>query len=338
MGSSFDRRRALTLLGGAAAASFASSLATGARASIPAPTPTLSIPEARFESHPADVVMTMDDQWRRLTAPVYINGQGPFDFVVDTGANRSLISAEVAQALGLPLGRQVVLHGIEGDELADTVKVESFRIGVREARNTQVAVVGGAALGADGVLGVDGLKQQRLVLDFANRELKIEPSKAIVATDKTTVIAARRRFGQLTVVDTDISGQKVNVFIDTGSDITVGNSVLRQRLEKRRRPDQEIKLARLTGATGGSVMGAYGSLPVFRLGRLQLLDLRLVYADLHPFRLWELDKQPSMQLGIEIMRFFDQVTLDFGCNEVSFTLPAEAYIDPAGTTWMKPHS
>jgi predicted aspartyl protease len=331
---SHDRRQALALMGGA--------LALGAPAisraqGLPA-SPLASLPEAQFGSHPVDVVMTMDDAWRRLTAPVYVNGQGPFDFVVDTGANRSLISAETAAALGLPTGRKVVLHGINGDEQVDTVRLDSFRIGAREARNVEVATVSDVHLGADGLLGVDGLKDQRLVLDFANKELRIEPSKALAVHAKTSVIRARRRFGQLTVVDTDLLGQKVNVFLDTGSDVTVGNSVLRSRLERRKPAEEGVKSTTLLGATGGSITGDYGNLPVFRLGELQLLNMRLVYADLHPFRLWNLDKQPSLQLGIEIMRFFDRVTLDYGRNEVSFTLPDQAYVDPAGTTWMRPHT
>ena len=32
-----------------------------------------------------------------------IAGQGPFEFVVDTGANQSVISAELVASLGLPI-------------------------------------------------------------------------------------------------------------------------------------------------------------------------------------------------------------------------------------------
>lgn len=332
--SDLNRRGALALL----AAGAALPLADKAQAAGLLPPPTsLNLPEAEFRPRTPDVVMTMDDEFRRLTVPVFINGQGPFAFIVDTGANRSLISSEVAQALQLPAGRTVTLHGIEGGEAAQTAKVASFKVGAREAKGIEVAMVAGANLAADGLLGVDGLKDQRLVLDFANKQLMIEPSRATANAGKTAVMKARKRFGQLTVVDTDLGGQKVNVFIDTGSDVTVGNTVLRNRLERRRNPTAEIKSARLVGATGGSVTGDYGSLPVFRLGQLQLIDMRLVYADLHPFKLWNLDRQPSLQLGIEIMRFFDRVSLDFGRGEVAFTLPEQAYVDPAGTTWMRPH-
>jgi predicted aspartyl protease len=41
----------------------------------------------------------------RMTVEVFINGQGPFNFVVDTGADRSALSTTLAARLGLEPGR-----------------------------------------------------------------------------------------------------------------------------------------------------------------------------------------------------------------------------------------
>src|SRR5579863_1332742 len=48
----------------------------------------------------------------RLTTAVYINGRGPYRFLVDTGAERSLLAAEIAAELNLPRGAQVLIQGI----------------------------------------------------------------------------------------------------------------------------------------------------------------------------------------------------------------------------------
>src|SRR4051794_27189277 len=53
---------------------------------------------------PAQTIETANDPYKRMTAPVLINGRGPNFFVVDTGANQSVISLELATALGLPDG------------------------------------------------------------------------------------------------------------------------------------------------------------------------------------------------------------------------------------------
>ncbi|MEK6638843.1 MAG: retropepsin-like aspartic protease [Pseudomonadota bacterium] len=63
---------------------------------------------AKAESIPApivpveDIIATAEDDALRMTVPVMINGQGPFRFVIDTGADRTVISSELAERLGLP--------------------------------------------------------------------------------------------------------------------------------------------------------------------------------------------------------------------------------------------
>ena len=63
-------------------------------------------------------------------------------------------------------------------------------------------------MGGPGILGVDGLKDQQVVLDFAHRAAAgSRPSrKAPDQSVGASVVKARRKFGQLTVVDTDLHG------------------------------------------------------------------------------------------------------------------------------------
>src|SRR5208282_6876110 len=55
----------------------------------------VSAPEPRF------VAPTRRDKIGRIWAPVIINGKGPFRLVLDTGATRSAVNAEVAEAIGI---------------------------------------------------------------------------------------------------------------------------------------------------------------------------------------------------------------------------------------------
>ena len=48
----------------------------------------------------------------RPGVPVMINGQGPFDFVIDTGADRTVVSQELAKRLNLPESGTAVLHSL----------------------------------------------------------------------------------------------------------------------------------------------------------------------------------------------------------------------------------
>src|SRR5882724_407098 len=49
---------------------------------------------------------------RRLTVPVHIDGKGPYRFIVDTGADRTVVATEVGMELGLARGEKVLLDGV----------------------------------------------------------------------------------------------------------------------------------------------------------------------------------------------------------------------------------
>jgi predicted aspartyl protease len=317
------RRQTLGLFAGAGGA------LVGGRA-LAAAGPVSVLPEAVFEPElPSDHIEAMQDTLRRMTAPVLINGQGPFDFVVDTGTNRSVVSRELAETLGLPAGPITILQGIVGAERSPSARVDTFTIGQREARRLIMPSLPRRHIGGDGILGVDGLRNQRVVMDFIDNVLSIESSSVRARDEGMPSIPARRRFGQLTVVDTDLDGIRVSVVMDTGSENTIANSALRAALG-RRRGVGELRHVTVVGATGETAIGEYGLVPSFRLGPLRINNLRVVYADLHPFRIWELTNRPAMLLGIDVMRFLERVTLDFGRSEVRMVLPPTPFVDPAG--------
>lgn len=45
-------------------------------------------------------------------------------------------------------------------------------------------------------------------------------------------------------------------------------------------------------------------------------------ADAHPFKLFELQKKPSMLLGMENLKSFQRVSVDFAAKKIKFLLPA----------------
>ena len=65
----------------------------------------------------------------RAVALININGQGPFRFILDTGANRSVLSQALATRLGLAHSGVDVVHSVDNAELAKLVNVESLSFG-----------------------------------------------------------------------------------------------------------------------------------------------------------------------------------------------------------------
>ena len=112
-----DRRRVAALLAGAALWPAGRALAI---TPDPPPVPTPPAGPAGTAAGASTSIGSGLDWSSRMTAPVLIEGQGPFPFVVDTGANRTVIAAELAMKLGLPEGELEPVQGVAGMQMAPT--------------------------------------------------------------------------------------------------------------------------------------------------------------------------------------------------------------------------
>src|SRR5690606_37974731 len=91
--------------------------------------------------------------------------------------------------------------------------------------------------GEQGLLGGDGLHGRRLRMDFEDRCIEIGPSQPTRRRTGWTLVRGDLRFGHLVVIQGRIRDQPVNIFIDTGSDSTLANVALRERLRSSIRVD-----------------------------------------------------------------------------------------------------
>lgn len=327
----FDRRQAVqTLLLGGLATACATPRVREPLVSInladvqPAPPPTGTRVETAF------------DQARRMTVPVRLGKQGPFQFVVDTGANRTVVGVETAQRCGLASDGMAPVHGIVGTQPAPLVKVPHLRVGQVQSVNLSLPVLPAASLGADGLLGIDVLRNRRIRLNFRGNTFEIGPSgrgasveslgggggTRIPDVSRGIVVPAQYRSGQLVIFDADVAGVPVRAFLDSGAQITCGNEVLRDLLI-RERPGlaERMTATQLISATGQTSPAQLASLPRLRLGGMALNNIRAAFAPLHIFSLWGLDDRPAMLVGVDVLRHFDEVSLDFGRRQVTFIRP-----------------
>ncbi|HLU25441.1 MAG TPA: retropepsin-like aspartic protease [Longimicrobiales bacterium] len=108
-----------------------------------------------------------------LLVPVHLNGQGPMEFVFDTGATVTCVDASVAEALALPevaAGTGVAI-GARGAEQVRIVRVDSMRIGTATAHDllacvTDLDVLRAIGPGVRGLVGLNFMKPFRVTLDF----------------------------------------------------------------------------------------------------------------------------------------------------------------------------
>lgn len=273
---------------------------------------------------PPAVVKTRTDTAMRMTVPVTIDGQGPFHFVVDTGADRSVVSRELADQLKLGAGRTVTMHSMSGVAEQATVVVPSLTIAGQTTRDINAPALDGAHLGGNGLLGIDTLQKRRIVMDFAKRQMSILAAGERESYDPDAiVVTARSRFGQLVLVDADVDGTPVTVIIDSGAENTVGNAALRRLLAKRQRKLEFFKTD-LIDVTGGRLPAEFAAIGKVRIAGLTLYNPIVAFADAHPFKRYGLSNKPAMLLGMDALRAFRRVSVDFAQRKVRFLLPTEA--------------
>lgn len=255
----------------------------------------------------------------RMTVEVQVNGHGPYHFVVDSGADTSAVGLRVARDLQLPLATPVILNGMTDRNIVDRVKLGTLTLGPSTIGDLEVPALREEDLGGDGMIGIDALVRQRLLMDFETRLIKVEDARkpAEHFTDEI-VITARLQHGQLILTQVRAGGQTLEAVIDTGSEITVGNLALRDKiLSSSRTKDWTVSA---TGVTGKTVDLQLGWIRELRVGSITLRDVPVAFADVPPFRVFGLADRPALLLGTDILEAFRRVSLDFAARKVRFQL------------------
>lgn len=269
-------------------------------------------------------VATDTDRAMRMTVPVTIGSNGgftgPYQFVVDTGADRTVVSRELADRLNLPDGQTATLHTMSGSSAITTVVVPMLGLAGRNTENINAPALAQAHLGASGLIGIDSLKGRRIEMDFRRKTLKIAaPGEREKIEPDTIVVTAKSRYGQLVLVDASVDGVPIIVIIDTGAQNTVGNEALRRMLIKRKRK-MEYFATNLIDVTGGSLPAQVASANRIKLGDVTMDNLVIAFADAHPFKKFGIADKPAMLLGMDALRGFARVSVDFGARKVRFVL------------------
>ena len=256
----------------------------------------------------------------RMAVDVAINGRGPFRFVVDSGADRTVIGERLALTLGLPAGQAVTLHSMAGTSRRQTALIARLAVGGSMVTDIAAPLLPERHLGARGLLGIDALRGQRLMLDFERQAITIEDTRRpVTASADEIVVTARPRGGQLILTQARAGGVRIRAVIDTGSQLTIGNIALRDALFRRRRPPPVTETT-LVSVTGEAMVVPMAIVPELRIGGIVMSNVPVAFADLPPFALFGLAGTPAMMLGTDLMGSFRRVSLDFGAKKVRFQL------------------
>ncbi|WBY17376.1 retroviral-like aspartic protease family protein [Erythrobacteraceae bacterium WH01K] len=257
----------------------------------------------------------------RMTVVTHVNGKGPYRFVVDSGADTSVIGRKLAGELALEDGTPVLLHAVTESKVVDRVLVDELRLGPTVTTDLELPVLEEKDLGGDGMIGLDALVEQRLMLDFEKRIITVDDGAGragFVDRDGIIVVTARMQRGQLILTEVKAGREAVDAVVDTGTEVTIGNSLLREKL-KARRP-RDLRTATVYGVTGKAIEVEFAIVNKLKIGPITLTKVPIVFADIPPFEVFGIADKPSLLLGTDLMEQFRRVSLDFGERRVRFQL------------------
>lgn len=310
-----DRRSLITGLG---------TVLAGSLGSLP-----IAAQEAASGEDPQRIRL-LTNLFTRVGAMVMINRNGPFTFVIDTGAGRTSIADRLADRLQLEPMPPVMVHGITEARITRSVAVNRLQLGGMVFRDLTCPVFSHDQLGADGLIGLDVLGRFRLRFDVTRRSasLTVRGVSIVMGGDSQTgtripregLRATTGRFGQLMLTQVFADGQPTIAFIDSGAQYSIGNLALRQAISVQRRDGGRLTRAvPVYGVTGQSLSAELAQVDDLRLGTNRLGATPLLFADLHCFGALGLADRPALLIGADLLGRFREVTLDFPGDRVTFS-------------------
>ena len=263
-------------------------------------------------------VPTRIDRIGRIIVPVTVNCRGPFAFVLDTGANASVLSPHLAQALGLHVdpAQMVMIRGVTGSASAATAAIIRLEAGETLLERRRLAVADASFMATDGVLGVDGFSNKVVLVDFVHDRVSVLDAREHRPSPGLTRIAAKMPFGRLLMVDALVGTHKVTAIVDTGAQRTLGNLALYAKLGLRPTDSYRDTIAEVIGATDSRQSGERQVVREVSMGELRITQLTVTFGNFYIFKIWNLQLQPALLIGMDMIGTLDTFGVDYLRREV----------------------
>ena len=116
------------------------------------------------------------------------------------------------------------------------------------------------------------------------------------------------------------------MIIDTGSQISLGNQALHNALLGNHQLNGSEEIV-LESVTGDKLTGDYMFVRELTMGPVGFKNLAIVFADAHVFKQLKLVDKPALLLGMNAMRAFKKVSIDFAAKTFRVIVPEQSALD-----------
>jgi predicted aspartyl protease len=264
-----------------------------------------------------EIVESQTDRYLRLTVPVMIEGQGPYDFMVDTGSEATVVTDRVQQQLGLRSAGSAIVVGMASRVPVELVMLDGLEFAARVFDGLEAPLLAARNVGADGILGLDTLQDLRVLIDFRDNTIAVNDAAALGGNrGYDIVVRARRKLGRLVITEATIDNVRTAVILDTGAHTSIGNMALKRKLRARKGTVVTNK-----DVNGHNIVGAIDMVRLLAIGEMQLSNLPIMFTDGPAFEQLGFSARPAMILGMRDLRAFDRVAIDFATRQILFDAP-----------------
>ncbi|HZE58119.1 MAG TPA: aspartyl protease family protein [Chthoniobacterales bacterium] len=215
------------------------------------------------------------------TVEVMINGQGPFVFGFDTGAQAGpRIDASLVQKLNLKSTGQVQATdpSRRNVQTSETYKLDSVSVG--SLRLTDITVASRdfknspRPLKVDGILGLNVFADYLVTLDFPAKKLRFEKGE-LPKADGADILDYKNQAG-IAQVELTVGDKKIKAHLDTGN--AIGAFVFPTAFaEKLNFAGEPRVVGRAHSATGDMEIKQVQLKDMIKLGRHEFPDANIVY-------------------------------------------------------------
>ena len=281
----------------------------------------------------------------RVSTDVFLDGKGPFNFVLDTASSRTMLFEHLRKQLALAPSQSGMLEVYAMNNVGTAVPVKPGPLGLDKQ------TVDGLTMGvlpddvtqmdgvqaSDGILGMDALSRYFMVLDHDTLQVKLMDPGDPGATayrdwpsEKLTPYQAHGMDITFWWMKAKFGSQSVTALLDMGSGITMLNWEAAEKLGVHRADFIKSKIPQdLRDALGTLEPVVLVKGLAIEVGDRKFPDQNVIVANAKVFRYFGLDSGPAAIIGPALLRA-NSLAIDFGKQRI--------YIGPTTPQPIAAHS
>lgn len=256
------------------------------------------------------------DSTGHITVPALVNGKGPFEFILDTGADETGVYDWFAKSLDLPQGKRRELSGATGAEDVTGALLSTLTVDGHTVRNIDADTIPDRADGAKlaGVAGVDLMKHRWVVIDLGCGTVAVRPiqkvARTITGQDAILIHAGSIRDGEQLTLPVTLNGAAGVATLDTGARDSIINHKFAEAagIDVASAAFRDGKPAR--GATGQSVNSRVGPIGTVQFAGITRREVEARVIDMPYLEGAGLANVPALNLGLDLLKG-TRLTIDY---------------------------